>query len=400
MVKKIGILTYCEFPEGMAPTTRILAYSKGLVDNNVKVEIFSFKRIYNDRSNNIAKSGKVNGAGYTYLHIFHSLSKKIRILRIFDEIILRINLILKIRRSGKHLPFDCFFISFDDNHSFAAYLKLFSFFRIPLIFVADEFPIPIRDFMKDEVPEPILIKYKHYHKRFKARILMSDSLKDFYNKYVIAKPTFILNTIIDTSRFSTTTISEDNHNSIICYMGNMDLRKDNVQNIIEAFSLIQNKFPDIELHLYGIPSEEHFSYLQNRVHFLKLEGKVHFKGKASYNEVPNILASSKILVNSQPITKRAQGGFPTKLGEYLLSSRPSIFTDSGDIGMYIQDGVHAFIAPPENPIAFAEKIVYILENDLLSEIVATNGEKYIRENFDSIHQAKKLISFLEETLHN
>lgn len=42
----------------------------------------------------------------------------------------------------------------------------------------------------------------------------------------------------------------------MCYMGNMMLAKDNVDNIIRAFKRICDDFPDIDLYLYGTPSEK------------------------------------------------------------------------------------------------------------------------------------------------
>lgn len=398
MIKKIGILTFWEFPEGMAPTTRILAYSKGLVDNNVKVQIYSFGRIFKDDLHPKKKSGVVNGAQYSYLHFFNSIGKKIKIFRIIDEIILRIKLIFNVWKSNRKDPFDCFLISFDDNHSFSAYLKLIKVLNIPLIFVADEFPIPIRDYMKDEVPDDMLAKYRHHHQSFSARILMSIALKEFYDKQIFPKPTFILNTIIDDSRFKEQILHDKSGKPYICYMGNMDLRKDNVQNIIEAFSLISSEFPNLELHLYGIPNSEHLFYLLEKTKIFGITDQVKFKGRASYHDVPNILRNAKVLVNSQPLTKRAQGGFPTKLGEYLLSSRPSIFTDSSDISIYIKDGKHAYIVEPENPIAYSKTLRYILDNYSEALSVAKAGEKLVREKFDAKRQTKELIKFLESNL--
>lgn len=398
MIKKIGILTLWEFPEGMAPTTRILAYSKGLFENGIEVEIFSFKRIFKDEIKNEKIDGFVNGVKYTYLNYFHAIGKQLKLIRIFDELILRLKLLHFIWRSNSQVPFDCFFVSCDDIHSFRAYLWIFRIIKIPLIFVADEFPIPIRDFMRNEVPEKMLLEYKCFHKLFSARMLMSKTLKDFYNDKIFESPTFILNTIVDTTRFQIEVNNRSANKPYICYMGNMDLRKDNVENIIHAFSMIEKKHPEIELHLYGLPSSADYNFLNEKVGFFNLKEKVIFKGRASYLEVPRVLKGAIILVNSQPITKRAEGGFPTKLGEYLLSNRPSVFTNSGDISIFINNEEHAYIVEPENPKAFSLKLEYILENYEAACTVADSGYRYILENFDAKNQTKELILFLNNLL--
>jgi glycosyltransferase involved in cell wall biosynthesis len=265
-----------------------------------------------------------------------------------------------------------------------------------LVFVADEFPIPIRNLMLDEVPSNMISRYQKFHKSFDARILMSHSLKEYYNEYISTRPTFILNTIVDSSRFEN--MFQEKRENYICYMGNMDLRKDDVQNIIEAFSYIHSDYPNLRLYLYGAPNQIDLNQLQDMVKNLGLETKVLFKGRASHSDVPEILIKSKILVNSQPITKRANGGFPTKLGEYLLSESPSIFTDSGDIVQYVNDGENAFIVPPQQPVLYAEKIRFILNNYDFALVVGRNGSKLIKSNFNTNNQIRSMLSFLEEAL--
>lgn len=393
MIKKIGIITFWELPEGMAPTTRIVAYSKGLVENGVLVEIFSFRRIFKDEAQSIVKSGWVRGAYYSYLHYFNTRGRKWKAVRVLDELILRMKLFLNLNRSIRKGSFDAFLLSFDDLNSFGAYMGILRFFKVPLVFVADEFPIPIRDYLKDEVPAEMLVQYQKYHRHFAGRILMSHALANYYNETMGIKPTFILNTIIDSSRF-TQEIKDAAESPYVCYMGNLDLRKDDVLNIISAFALIARKYPELDLFLFGSPGEEHMQLVLEKIASEGLENRIFYKGRATYEQVPCILKKATILVNALPVTKRAEGGFPTKLGEYLLSCRPSIFTESGDIKKYLQDGVHAFIVPPEDAASYADKMSYILENYEKASDIAAHGAQFIRENFNALEQTKELIGFL------
>jgi glycosyltransferase involved in cell wall biosynthesis len=395
LIKKIGILTFWEFPEGMAPTTRILAYSKGLVANNVDVEIYSFRRIYQRqrKAANIPKSGVINKINYTYIHFFNNFSERYKFFRIIDEIILRTKLILLVLKSHRRKRFDSFLFSFDDNHHLPIYTTIFKLFNFPVFIIADEYPIPIRDFMQDHVPDNMILKYRKNHECFAGRILMSEALRKFYDENISKKPTFILNTIIDSDRFLDVS-PYPYQKSYICYMGNMGLNKDNVDNIIRAFALIESSYPDLELHLYGTPNEFDKRVLLDLIENLKLKHKVFFKGRAKYNQVPSILSGAKILVNSQPITKRAEGGFPTKLGEYLLSGKPSIFTDSGDISKKIKNNEHAFIVKPEDELEYSNKMIQILENYENALTIGNKGRQLILDEFDSKKVCSDLISFM------
>lgn len=395
-INKIGILCFWSFPEGMAPTTRILSYSKGLLANNVQVEIISFRRIFKDevKKDKIEKSGTVEGIKYIYPHFFKEKGKTNKLVRGIDEIILRLKIFWYILKSNLNLRFDCFLFSFDDYRSLNAYTQLLIPFRIPIGLVADEYPIPIRDFNKSEIPPEYILKYKKAHRSISFRILMTEALRDFYNEKISVKPTHVMSSVTEIKRFEGV-INHKVNKKYICYMGNMGLAKDNVDNIIIAFSLIAQKFNDINLYLYGTPNDNDKSTLESLIVEKKLTDRVFIMGRIGFEYVPQVLANAYILVTSQPITKRAEGGFPTKLGEYLMSGVPSVLTNVGEIYIYIKDGVNAYMVEPCNPQQYAEKLEFIINNYDDALKVAKTGKQYIIDNFSNDNVARKLIDFLE-----
>ena len=115
-------------------------------------------------------------------------------------------------------------------------------------------------------------------------------------------------------------------------------------------------------------------------------------------EVPVILKSAYLLVSSQPNSKRAEGGFPTKLGEYMATGVPAILTDVGEITKYVQDGVHVYIVEPENHIAYANKLDFILSNYSEALSIASTAKEYLLNNFDYKSVSKNLLDFLYSRL--
>jgi len=178
-------------------------------------------------------------------------------------------------------------------------------------------------------------------------------------------------------------------------MGNMELAKDNVDLIIKSFSYIAKEFPDINLYLYGEPNTATINYLQKLINELGLGERIYLQGKANYEEVPIILHSAEILLASQPNTKRASGGFPTKLGEYLLSEKPAIFTRVGENDKYVIENKHVFFVEPENMIEYANKMRYILQNYSSSVVIAKQGRQYVEDNYSYIIVGKELYNFLK-----
>ena len=393
---KVGIINIYNFPFGMAATTRILSYSKGLLAQNVDIDIISI--VPRKRSlDNYPLYGVCDGG--RYYHFCRAPKCKIPIVRSFCWIYknqLALHRALQfINKANRKVPYDAFILSFDDPFTLK---QVVSFLRkktsAKIVTIADEYPIPIRHYLKTSVPSFLLNQYKKVYRYIDARILMTNNLKEFYNSQILPKKTLILSTIVDCSRFNDLTILPQSRD-YLCYMGNMELSKDNVDNIIRAFSIIKDKYINLDLYLYGAPSATTNLYLLNLITNLNLHNRVFLKGKVNSSQVPNILANAKILVASQPNTKRAEGGFPTKLGEYFMTGVPTILTDVGEITEYVQDGLNGFIVPPSNPQEYAIKISYILDNYSEAVSVAQNARTFILNNYTSDIAGKLIVSFIE-----
>lgn len=70
---------------------------------------------------------------------------------------------------------------------------------------------------------------------------MTEALQKFYDELVCEKPTYILCSILNTARFDGI-VKQKVSRKYMCYMGNMMLAKDNVDNIIRAFKRVCDDF--------------------------------------------------------------------------------------------------------------------------------------------------------------
>lgn len=393
MVQKILVLCSYPFPEGMAASVRILSYCKGLQQNGVKTEIVSFGgRFDND---GFPQRGIIDGIPYTMSH--HWCVGKSRLHRaLIDNLLFKVKTVYYIIKSNRTKRIDYVFLSSDSVSVYKTYVPILHFLGFKLIFIGDEYPEPIKK-LKSEVPQKMLRQYKHYYKKICARILMTKALKNFYDEKVAPKPTHILCSILDKNRFANIK-KQPQERPYLCYMGNMMLAKDNVDNIIEAFSLIADEFPDYDLRLYGTPSETDKKIINDKIVSTGMSNRIFVMGRVDFAEVPQILANASILVTSQPITKRAEGGFPTKLGEYMMSYTPAIVTDVGEIKDYVQDGVTVYMVPPCNPKAYSDKIRYILSHPDEASDVAKRAYIYASGNFGAKEVTNKLVKFLNELM--
>lgn len=393
-MSKIGIISIYAMPIGLAATNRILAYSKSLAMLNNEVDIICISPT--DIKSKYLSEGYIDSIHYIYPAGREKARYKIlRFISIYSgyryihSLFCSISYIIKGHRQNR---FDYLLISNDSIIYLYVYAILSKILKIKSVFIFDEYPIPIRHKLKEKIPQWKTNLYKTVLRHINGYISISEKLENFYCG-IIKKQTLVLPIIIDTDRFKSLSVSKSSIKQNLCYMGNMELSKDNIDIIIKAFASICHKYPNLQFNLYGSPNIGDYNSLVNLITSLNVQDRVIFNGRVSSNDVPRILMNSTILVSSQPQTRRAAGGFPTKLGEYLCSGVPTILTDVGENARYVTNNQHCYFVKPNNINEYADKIDYILSHYEDACRVALQGKEYIQKKYSVESTGEKMINF-------
>lgn len=388
---KVAILSIYSFPYGMAATNRMAAYSQGLVANGVDVDVITIHPpdppVASD--NRLPDKGIFNGVRYIHPSgRYRNRSKLLRMLAMKSGFRFHYGA-YKVARLLKHNAYDVVIMSFDEPYMLKKFAGMAKRYGAKTIFIFDEYPIPIRHQQKSDIPQWKKDAYRKVLSQVNGYISISEELSDYFNNFV-QRPTDILSVIVDINKFGQRELERKKQ---ISYVGNMELSKDNVDNIISAFSLIAGKYPDYSLHFYGCPNVKTLALLKKLSEDKGLASKVIFEGKVNSKDVPDIIASSKVMVSSQPDTLRAKGGFPTKLGEYVASATPTLLCDVGENRKYITEDDCYYVAPG-NPHAYAEKLDYILSHYDEALDKARHGRQTIIDKYSHIAAGRKIKEFL------
>ena len=203
----------------------------------------------------------------------------------------------------------------------------------------------------------------------------------------------IINMTVDKTRFEN--VQKKESEPYIAYCGTATNTKDGVDQLIKAFAIVVKTHPNYKLYIIGsTPSKkERFGNLE-LVKELEVENNVVFTGVVSSQEMPHMLKNAEILALDRPNNLQAKYGFPTKLGEYLLTGNPVVVTRVGDIPLFLENGKSALIAEPENPRDFAEKICWAIENPEEARCIGARGRQVAESSFDSMIETKKLVSII------
>ena len=398
---KIGFITDEGFPSGMATTNRILSLAIGLTELGHLVTIFCVRPT--EKTNTpINKDILGIHKGVRYIYTAGTVIWPEKLLnKLYVTVIGFLGFFKYFKLENKNAHFDSVISTTSPlvfNYFFTRYLKRNK--AIPLLAI-DEYPHVVRN--KTKYPKWFAGFYlKFFYRFFDGLVIMTKPLMNFYKELVRvnAKLQHIPMTV-EIERFVNNSDSPPINDDYIAYCGNLGQnQKDGVPILIEAFSMIKKDFKNIKLLIIGgtNPSDEERVILELKELSRNLDvgDDVIFTGKVHRDEMPKYLCNAKLLALARPDSIQAQGGFPTKLGEYLATGKPVVVTKVGEIPDYLEDGVSAYLTEPDSARFFAEKLNIALNDYNNSMKIGKEGQRLALSVFNSRVQAKVLANYLAD----
>lgn len=223
---------------------------------------------------------------------------------------------------------------------------------------------------------------------------ISNALKEYFvSKGVKEEKIQVVNMTVDPSRFiglKKEPISE----KYIAYCGAVSNFKDGVDVLIKSFAIVASQVVDVKLYIIGgFPFKKDKEEDLELVKKLGIEDRVVFTGPIPREEMPQMLKNAEALVLARPDNIQAKYGFPTKLGEYLLTENPVVLTRVGDIPLFLKDGESAYIATPGDIEEIASKMIEALTSPK-ALIIGKNGAEVAMQEFNSEIEAKMITDFI------
>lgn len=241
----------------------------------------------------------------------------------------------------------------------------------------------------------LLLDEESYHdtlKRLDGLFVISSSLKAYCQGLgVFPSKIHIVNMTVDPQRFENVKKRRTPYR-YIAYCGTASNTKDGVDELIRAFSLVCKAIPDLKLMIIGrTPKKTERNANIELIRKLHLKDNIVFTGPVSSADIPQLLKNADVLVLDRPDNMQAKFGFPTKLGEYLLTGNPVVVTSVGDIPKFLENNVSALIAPPSNAELFSQKIIWALNNPTEAKVIGERGKKVALKHFNSTTESEKIV---------
>lgn len=230
--------------------------------------------------------------------------------------------------------------------------------------------------------------------QIKGLFVISKPLKVYFSENGVAEEKIhIVNMTVDASRFEG--IEKSVGQKYIAYCGTATNNKDGVDKLIQSFSVISPNHPDLFLYIIGkAPDMNRPGNNAQLAEELGIKDKVVFTGIIPYSEIPQMLTDAVMLALNRPDNLQAKCGFPTKLGEYLLTGNPVVVTSVGDIPLFLKDRISGMVASPNSNEDFANKMEWLLNHPKEAAAIGQKGRKVALVCFNNRIEAKKILDVI------
>lgn len=387
----IFVITTTTFPCGGAATMRKLSLSKGFIYHGFTPIVL----LLTDKDNQIVKYG----IEYTYEGIKYincapfkwSKSVVYNLLSFFSAVITTAFIIIKRSSTSS--------IIWINNENFFLnmfYKTISKFSKAIYITEINENPFFFYEskcyFMRKL--SSILLPYSlaSYDYIFTMTYALADMLKLKINKLKYQEIIVVHNTV-DFNRFHLKNIATLNY---ITYVGSLFVRKEGLDILIASFSCIKDEFRDFKLRIIGHNNEVNLKEVVTLLVKYNVYDRTEILLDVDNKEIPKLLCESYLLAITRERNSQTDYGFPTKLVEYLASSRPVLTTAVSDIPIFLTDGISAYIPEEITIDSVTEKLRQALNNERMSNAIGLNGKDIAFNYFNYITESRKMIFLTEK----
>jgi len=384
------------FPNGTASTARVTLYARGLIEQGKDVYVLCLgpseypnKKILNQQFKGVKDGIPFEYSCGTTLRGRNRFQQSLLVLmgliigvKRFCELQAQFGVEAALLYSDRFIPTVLFWVT----------AKL-----CKSVYISERSEMPFLQLKRNWWANLFIYFYTHtVYKLYDGVIVISNYLYDYMKVRIRADTKIVkIPILVNLDSFADTKTVDDLPEKYVAYCGEFNQQKDGILTLIKAFSLVCAEFPGFRLVLIGDSnSARERKIFTSYVSELGITNKVIFTGSVSRDEVPKYLIGATVLALARPSSLQANAGFPTKLGEFLATGKPVIMTRVGEITKYLDDGINAFLIPPDNVDALAESLRYVFSHPEQSIKIGQMGQGVAFRNFDYRENGKRLSEFI------
>lgn len=168
---------------------------------------------------------------------------------------------------------------------------------------------------------------------------------------------------------------KNDYQDFVLFIGRLVFHK-NLEVVISSFSEVRKYLPDAKLVIVGDGPMR--SRWEKMVSQMDLKSNISFRGYVSRNEKVELLSHCSALL----IPSAGGEGMALVLLEAFAIRRPVLVSAVGSSEEVVDDGIDGFILPPNDPLKWSEKIIFLLSNKGICKEMGNRGRQKIEKKFN------------------
>jgi glycosyltransferase involved in cell wall biosynthesis len=141
---------------------------------------------------------------------------------------------------------------------------------------------------------------------------------------------------------------------------------------------------DCELVVAGYDEKDpEAAWLADEPVYARHRDRIVLLGQLGLSELHEQYAMASVLVAPLDDTQRSAMTFPTKVAEYLMTGRPVITSDVGDVGELLRGAAAAYLIPPGDADRLADRLLEVLADPVRAEETGRAGRALALEELNA-----------------
>ena len=168
-----------------------------------------------------------------------------------------------------------------------------------------------------------------------------------------------------------------------------------IEYLIEAFSLLRTRRPELPLKLLIVGGGSRIDELIQQVSSLGLTDHVKFTGFVDHEEVPSYFNMLDIAVFLSTLDSES---FGVAIIEASACGKPVVVSDVGGLPEVVEDGVTGTVVPKMNAKAAAKAIEKLIDDEELRRSMGQKGRERVKKHYDWSRNVRQMIEIYQDVL--
>ena len=219
-------------------------------------------------------------------------------------------------------------------------------------------------------------------------ISISRLLNDYYlnKKCKTIRIPSILN--IDNKPYN---VENKNKKINLVYTGNASKSKELIEPILIALNSKNEYYDKFEFNIYGLNNIQLLEKVSDKS---LIKDNIIAHGNVAQDKIEGILLEADYQIFIRPNRRSSNAGFPTKLAESMAVGTPVISNDTGDICLYLKDGINGYVCKGINPQDICDDFDRIIKEQKYCKL-----RKNARKTAEDYFNYKKYIDVMKDFIN-